>query len=151
VNERPFDLVELLAGAAVSVGATVEEAARELAASGVAAIAVLNGPLVKGMFTEDDLLRAAFPGYLSELKHTSFVDRDTLLAPHLQEAAAARVTEFMHKPELVTLPTSALDIAQRFLHSDSAALVATSDGAFVGVIDQTRFCTAILRRYGWQL
>jgi CBS domain-containing protein len=151
VNERPFDLVELLAGAAVPVSATVEEAARELAASGVAAIAVLNGPLVKGMFTEDDLLRAAFPGYLSELKHTSFVDRDTLLAPHLQEAAAARVTEFMHKPELVTLPTSALDIAQRFLHSDSAALIATSDGAFVGVIDQTRFCTAILRRYGWQL
>jgi CBS domain-containing protein len=151
VTEQPVDLVQLLVRAAVPVSATVEQAARELAASGVSAVAVLDGDQVRGMFSEDDLLRALFPSYLSELTHTSFVERDNLLAPHLEEAAPALVSASMSKPELVALPTSALDIAQRFLHTEATALIATKDDSFAGVIDQTQFCTAILRRYGWQL
>jgi CBS domain-containing protein len=151
VSEPQLDLLELLATAAVSIGATVEAAAHELSTSGVGAIAVLDGAQVKGMFTEDDLLRAVFPGYLGELRHTSFVERDNLLGPHLQQAATTLVSQFMRKPELVALPASAVDVAQRFLHTEATALVATRLGAFAGVIDQAQFCTAILRRYGWQL
>ena len=151
MNAQPFDLSGLLVQAAVGAGATVEQAARELASSDVGALAVLEDEQVRGVFTEDDLLRAVFPGYLGDLTHTSFVEGDSLLAPHLETAAVAPVSTFMRRPELVALPTSALDLAQRFLHTDATALVATRDGVFAGVIDQTRFCTAILRRYGWQL
>jgi CBS-domain-containing membrane protein len=151
LNEPDFELAALLVHAFVAIEVTVEEAARELTRSDIGAVAVLDGDKVKGMFTEDDLLRAVFPGYLSELTHTSFVQRDSLLAPHLEQAAATPVSEFMAKPELVPLPTSALDIAQRFLHTEATALVATRDGSFAGLIDQAQFCTAILRRYGWQL
>ena len=151
MSEADFDLAALLVSAAVSIEVTVEEAARELTRSDVGAVAVLDGDKVKGMFTADDLLRAIFPGYLSDLTHTSFVQRDSLLAPRLEKAAATPVTEYMGEPELVPLPTSALDIAQRFLHTQATALVATRDGSFAGLIDQAQFCTAILRRYGWQL
>lgn len=148
---QPFDLAELLVPAAVDLSATIEAAARELVACDVGALAVLDDERVRGIFGEDDLLRAVFPGYLGELTHTSFVEGDSLLAPHLEKAAATPVSEFMRKAELVALPTSALDIAQRFMHTDATALVATRDGRFTGVIDQTQFCTTILRRYGWQL
>jgi CBS domain-containing protein len=150
MSEQPFDLNELLVRAAVTVTTTVEEAARELAACAVGALAVLEDERVRGIFGEDDLLRAVFPGYLGELTHTSFLDGESLLGPHLERAAATPVSEFMRRPELVALPTRALDIAQRFLHTDATALVATRDSVFAGVIDQTQFCTAILRRYGWQ-
>lgn len=151
MNEKRFDLAEVLVRAAVDVSATVEEAACKLAACDVGALAVLQDEQVRGIFGEDELLRAVFPGYLGELTHTSFVEGDSLLRPHLNQAAATPVSKFMRKPELVALPTSALDIAQRFLHTDATALVATREGSFAGVIDQTQFCTAILRRYGWQL
>ena len=65
--------------AAVSIGddATFGDAARQLAGSGVPAIAILdpNGR-VRGVFTQDALLRGLFPAYLGELHHTAFVDDD---------------------------------------------------------------------------
>lgn len=137
MNQQPLDLAELLVPSAVDVNATVEEAARELAACDVGALAVLDDQRVRGIFGEDDVLRAVFPGYLGELTHTSFVESDSVLAPHLEKAAATPVSESMREAELVALPTSALDIAQRFLHTDATALVATRDGRFAGVIDQT--------------
>jgi CBS domain-containing protein len=150
VSGPVFDLAEL-PKASVPVGATAEQAARQLYRSGLGAIAVLDGDEVRGMFTEDDLLRAVFPRYLDELEHTAFLgdDEGFLLGGEL--ARTTPVTTLMRAAEPVELPASALDIAQRFLHVDSAALVAVRNGAFAGVIDQTTFCTAILRRYRWQL
>jgi hypothetical protein len=102
------------------------------------------------MLTEDDLLRAIFPRYLGELRHTAFVERDELV-PHLHAAASIPVGTFARAAETVEWPTSALDVAQRFLHSNSAALIAVHDGVFVGVVDQSQFCKETLGRYGWQL
>jgi CBS domain-containing protein len=148
VSEQFLDSLEL-PRAAVAVDATVAESARVLTETGLGAIAVLDGNRVVGMLTEDDLLRAVFPSYLDELRHTAFVDTDEILRPHLDETAPRLVTEVARRPEVVELPASALDIAQRFLHTDASALMATRGGAFVGVIDQTHFCKALLGRYGW--
>jgi CBS domain-containing protein len=148
VTEELLDSLEL-PRAAVSADATVAEAAGVLLGCGVGAVAVLDGDRVVGMLTEDDLLRAVFPPYLGELTHTAFVDTDELLRPHVDETAPRRAREVAREPELVELPASALDVAQRFLHSDSSALLATRSGVFAGVIDQTRFCKALLERYGW--
>ena len=150
MSEQLLDSLEL-PRAAVAVDATVADAARVLAESGLGGIAVLEGERVVGMLSEDDVLRVAFPRYLDELSHTAFVDADDLLRPHLDETAPRPVSEVARKPELVELPASALDIAQRFLHTDRAALIATRGGVFVGVIDQTQFCKALLERYGWHL
>jgi CBS domain-containing protein len=150
VTERLFDLLDL-PRAAVSAEATLADAARELFAHPTGAIAVLDAERVVGVLGEDDLLRAIFPPYLGELTHTAFVQGDELLGPHLERAASMSVAEFARKAETVELPTSALDVAQRFLHSDASALIATRDGKFVGVIDQSQFCKAILGRHGWQL
>ena len=146
-----LDLLEL-PHAAVAPGALVVDAARVLYDVDVGAIAVVEGKRVRGMVTEDDVMSALFPAYLRELTHTAFVDSDALVRADAEAAAATTAAEIMRRAELVELPASALDVAQRFLHSDSSALVAVRDGAFAGVIDQRRFTQAILtRRYGWQL
>ena len=150
MNEALFELVDLTS-AAVTIEASVEEAARALYRSGLGAIAVLDGDRVRGMFAEDDLLRAVFPRYLGELAHTAFVENDQAFLAIDDLARSAPVTTLMRRAEPVELPASTLDIAQRFLHSDAPALIAVQQGAFAGVIDQTQFCKAILRRYRWQL
>lgn len=141
---------ENLARAAVDVHSSFAGAARELCRAAIGAIAVLDADRVVGMVTEDDLLRGLFPGYLDELRHTSFVEEDSLLGPHLDTASSEPVSRHMRPAEIVELPTSALDVAQRFLHSPASALIAVRDGRFAGVIDQTRFCNSILGRYGWE-
>ncbi len=134
--------------AAVPPTAPLSEAARAIYA-GVGAVAVVEGERVGGMFGEDDLIRAVFPPYLDEISHTAFVEEDAALGPHFDRLATAQVQEFMRRPETVELATSALDVAQRFLHTDATALVATRGGQYVGVIDQRAFCKSLLRRYGW--
>jgi CBS domain-containing protein len=119
--------------------------------SGLGAIAVLDDDEVRGMFTQDDLLRAVFPRYLDELEHTAFLDDDEVFLLGSDLARSTPVATLMRRVEPVELPASALDLAQRFLHHDAPALIAVRGGAFAGVIDQTTFCTAILRRYRWQL
>jgi len=149
VTDRLLDLVELH-DAAVAPDAPLADVARSIY-SGVGAVAVVDGGRVVGMVTEDDLIRATFPGYLDELTQTAFVESDEHVRPHFEEVAQAAVERFMRKAEVVELPTSALDVAQRFLHSDAPALVAVRDGHFAGVIDQTEFCRAVLGSYGWRV
>ncbi len=148
MTAEPSDLVTLH-DAAVPPTAPVAEAARAIY-GGVGAVAVVAGEQVVGMFGEDDLIRAVFPPYLGDISHTAFVEHDAVLGPHFDRLATAQVQEFMRQAVTVELPTSALDVAQRFLHSDATALVATRDGRYAGVIDQRAFCKALLRRYGWE-
>lgn len=149
MTERLLDLVELHSNA-VSPDAPLAEAARGIYA-GVGAVAVVVGTKVVGMITEDDVIRAIFPGYLAELTQTAFVQSDDVTRPHVEGVGREPVRRFMREAEVVELPTSALDVAQRFLHSDAPALVAVREGRFAGVIDQTQFCRALLGRYGWNV
>ena len=127
------------------------DAARELCRRRIAAVAVVDGGgAVVGMLTDDDLLRGVFPGYLEALTHTAFLTDDgDPFAPHLATAAATPASEHMRAAETVEVDASPLHVAERFLHSDSGALVAVDGGTFVGILDQAEFCRAILGRYGW--
>jgi CBS domain-containing protein len=130
--------------------ATFREAARALFRSGVSAIAVLGDEdRVVGLFTDDDVLRGLFPGYLGELKHTAFLRREpAALAAGLEKAGRLPVERFMRKPMTVEIDTSALHVAERFLHCPWGALAVVEDGRFVGMVDQLRFVERLLEGIG---
>lgn len=139
--------VELVA-ASVPVGATFREAAEELASRSVATVAVLGeGGRVAGLFGSEHLLRGLFPPYLAELRHTAFAPDDLeLLARRLAEVEHEPVTRHMGKPVSVDTATSAIHVAERFLHCEYAAIAVLEDERFVGMLDRAAFCRAMLRR-----
>lgn len=137
-----------LADAAVAETASFLDAARELSERNVSAIAVLDGARrVVGLFTHDDMLKGLFPGYLAELRHTAFLTGDTeSLAAQLGKAAGDSVTKHMRDPLTVDVDTSAVHVAERFLHCEWGALAVTENDRFVGMIDEAAFCRGILER-----
>jgi CBS domain-containing protein len=124
----------------------VHDAARALFASGLSAIAVLDeSGRLTGLFTEDDLLRALFPGYLSELRHTAFAPDDELsLARRVAAAAEERTGEWASEALVVELESSLVHVAERFLHTDRTALAVVDGRRFVGMLPQLRFIRALL-------
>jgi CBS-domain-containing membrane protein len=139
-----------LVDASVSRSATFRDAARALAEHGVAAVAVLDEERrVVGLFTSDGLLRGLFPRYLEQLRHTAFIEREPAeLTARLEEAASEPVNRHMHEPVTVDLATSAIHVAERFLHSEWGAIAVVDAGRFVGMVDQTAFCRAVMRGPG---
>ncbi len=139
-----------LADASVPSTATFLEAARVLSELDIAALAVVdaNGRVL-GMFTQDDLLAGVFPRYLTELRHTKFLEEETdALAARLGKVVEEPVTEHMREPETVDIRTSAAHIAERFLHCEAGALAVVDRDRFVGMVGEGEFCRAILKRVG---
>jgi CBS domain-containing protein len=146
---RLLDEIELI-DASVARTASVLEAARVLLASRVSAIAVLDveGRVV-GLFTDDDVLRAILPGYVRELRHTAFLETEEAvdaLAAGARKLSAETVERHMREPITVDLRTSAIHIAERFLHAPWGALAVVEDERFVGMVDQLKFVRALMRR-----
>lgn len=134
-----------LVDASVSQQATLIAAAETLVAANVAAIAVL-GPdrSVAGLFTDDDVLRGIFPGYVEELRHTAFVeDVERVVGAKLR--ATDPVVRHMREPLTVELETSALHVAERFLHCPWGALAVVDADRFVGMLRQVDFVARLLR------
>ena len=135
-----------LVDASVSRSATFLDAARTLADSGIAAVAVLedDGRIV-GVFTDDDLLRGLFPRYLEQLRHTAFLEREpSALGARLDAAAAEPVTAHMRDAVVVDVETAPVHVAERFLHCDWGALAVAEGGRFVGMLPQLEFCRAVM-------
>jgi len=137
-----------LIDASVPRTATFADAARVLCATEVSAIAVLDdADRVVGLFTDDDMLRGMFPGYIGDLHHTAFLDEDAaMLAAHLRKAGDEPVVRYMRKPATIEIDTSGTHAAERFLHCEWGALAVVDRERFVGMLDQVEFCRAILRR-----
>jgi CBS domain-containing protein len=135
----------------VSVGRTVSflDAARALFGTGLSAIAVLDAEQhVVGLFTDDDLLRGLFPGYLDDLHHTAFLrERPDALA-RLGEAGSDPVERHMREPVTVDLEASALHVAERFLHSPWGALAVVENERFVGMVDEVDFAEMLMKEVG---
>ena len=135
-----------LVRASVPRTATFLEAARALFGTGISAIAVLDAEeRVAGLFTDDDLLRGLFPGYLAELHHTAFVRQESrALVARLEEASEEPVERYMRKPMTVDIDAIGIHVAERFLHSPWGALAVVEVDRFVGMVDQIDFIEALM-------
>ncbi|MGH2956249.1 MAG: CBS domain-containing protein [Solirubrobacterales bacterium] len=138
-----IELVE----AAVPQTATFLEAAEELAARPVPVIAVLDGErAVVGLFGGEELLRGLFPPYLADLRHTAFAQDDLgILTERARTVSGEPLEKHMVEPVTVDAATSALHVAERFLHCGLAAIAVVEDGRFAGMLDRSDFCRAMLR------
>ena len=127
---------------------TFAEAARELVASAVSALAVVDGAgAVVGLFTEDDLIRGLFPPYLEELDHTAFTpDDEAAFARAAREAAHEPVRRHMHRPVVLAADASPAHAAARFLHCESGALPVVDGARFVGMLSEIEFARAMTAR-----
>jgi CBS domain-containing protein len=128
--------------------ATFLEAARRLFGTGISAIAVVDAEQrVVGLFTDDDLLRGLFPGYLGDLHHTAFVrDEPAALAARLGKTGGAAVEEYMRAPMTIEIEASAIHVAERFLHSPWGALAVVENERFVAMVDQVDFVETLMRK-----
>jgi CBS domain-containing protein len=141
---RDLDLTD----ASVPAQATLAEAVAELFEARVPAIAVLGaGERVLGILSERDVLRAVFPGYLGEIRHSAFLPDD---ADSLEELAAkARdlpVGDFVRESEVLDGSDSQIHAAERLLHSGDDALPVAEDARFLGMLSVAALCHARLDR-----
>jgi CBS domain-containing protein len=132
--------------ASVGRGAPFLAAARALLAAGTSGIAVLgDDSRVAGVFTDDDLLRGLFPGYLDELHHTAFlVDDGQLLLASIEAVGEQPVDRYMRNPVTVEIDSSVAHVVERFLHTPWGAVAVVEDGRFVGMVDQLVFVRHLL-------
>jgi CBS-domain-containing membrane protein len=139
-----------LVRASVPRTATFLEAARALFGTGISAIAVFDAEQrVAGLFTDDDLLRGLFPGYLGDLHHTAFLrEEPDALAARIEEARGDPVERYMREAMTVEIEASAIHIAERFLHSPWGALAVVENERFVGMVDQVDFVETLMRQLG---
>ncbi len=134
--------------AAVSAEGTFGEAALALEEAAVSAIAVLSGEgKVVGFFSEDDLVAGLFPSYLRELRHTAFSrDDEERERAQSRRVRSEPVTEHMRKPVTVSIDSSVMHAAERFLHCEWGAIaVVDADGRFAGMLRQIDFILGIER------
>ncbi len=139
-----------LVEASVPHTATFLEAARAFFGTGISAIAVLDPEQrVVGLFTDDDLLRGLFPGYLGDLHHTAFLQEEPeAVAARIGEASGEPVARYMREPIAVDVGASALHVAERFLHSPWGALAVVENERFVGMVDEVDFVETLMRQLG---
>lgn len=139
-----------LVRASVHRAATFLDAARALFGTGISAIAVVDAEhRVVGLFTDDDLLRGLFPGYLADLHHTAFLREETgALAARLEKASGDPVERYMREPMTVDVDASAIHVAERFLHSPWGALAVVENERFVGMVDQVDFVESLMGQLG---
>lgn len=137
-----------LTDASVRESATLAEAVAELFAARVPAIAVLDAERrVLGILSERDILRAVFPGYLAEVRHTAFLPDDAAPLDELAQRARDRpVPDFMRRSELLDASDSQVHAAERLMHSGDDALPVVEDGRFIGMLSVAGLCHARLDR-----
>jgi CBS domain-containing protein len=143
------DLRDLpLVDATVSESATCAEAVACLFDAQVPALAVVaaDGRLV-GVVSELDVLRAVFPGYLAELRHTAFLEDDPDALDARARAVHDRpVGELARKVEVLDGDESETHAAERFLHTGEQALPVVERGRLLGMLSIAALCHARLDR-----
>lgn len=140
------DLRDLpLVQASVVESATFAEAVERLFEAKVPAVAVLSNGRVLGVLSELDLLRAVFPGYLAELRHTAFLEDDPAgLDERARQVRDRPVRDFARKVEPLHGDDSETHAAERLLHNGEQALPVVEDGRFLGMLSISALCHARL-------
>jgi CBS domain-containing protein len=137
-----------LVDASVEASATFEQAARILSDNRLASVAVVERGRVVGLFTDEELLLGLSPRYLDELKHTAFLEPDLAsLRDRAEEVRHEPVRQHMRKPVTVRQDGSVFHAAERFVHTDEAAIAVVGEQEqFVGMLSRTELAHALLRR-----
>jgi CBS domain-containing protein len=140
------DLV--LTDASVPETATLAEAVAELFEARVPAVAVLDDTRrVLGVLSERDVLRAVFPGYLAEIRHSAFLPDDASALEELAARARDRpVRDFVRKAEVLHADDSQVHAAERLIHSGDDALPVVDGARFLGMLSVAALCHARLDR-----
>lgn len=141
---REMDLIAV----SVDEDALFLDAARLLLAAQTSALAVVDtANRVVGLFTDDDLLRGLFPGYLGDLRHTAFlVDEGEPLQASAAVIARETVARYMRNPVTVEIDAAPAHVVERFLHTPWGALAVVEGGRFVGIVGQLQFIERLLER-----
>ena len=128
--------------------ATYEEAARVLAPSEAPTVAVLDEDRkVVGLFGIEQALRGCMPSYLLEMRHTAFAEDDlALLADRARDVLDDPVAEHMTDPVTIDVSTSAVHVAEVFLHERMAGIAVVDGARYAGVLGRAAFARAMLRR-----
>lgn len=139
-----------LVDASVPETATFAEAVALLFKAQVPALAVLGSDgLLVGVVSELDVLRAVFPGYLAELRHTAFLDDDPMGLDERARAVRSRpVSELARQVEGLDGDDSETHAAERFLHLGEQALPVMEGARFLGMLSVAALCHARLDRAG---
>ncbi|HLE99812.1 MAG TPA: CBS domain-containing protein [Gaiellaceae bacterium] len=137
-----------LVNASVPRSASLAEAAATLFDAQVPALAVLDDEgRVLGVFSEADLLKAVFPGYLADLRHTAFLRDDEPSLDLLAQRARDNPVDQLARPvEPLDLGDSQIHAAERFMHTGEEALPVTDGGRFAGMLSIAALCHARLVR-----
>jgi len=139
-----------LVDASVPETATFAEAVALLFKAQVPALAVLGSDgLLVGVVSELDVLRAVFPGYLAELRHTAFLDDDPMGLDERARAIRSRpVSELARQVEPLDGDDSETHAAELFLHLGEQALPVMDGARFLGMLSVAALCHARLYRAG---
>lgn len=137
-----------LLDASISEDATFAEAVATLATSRSPALAVVDGERrVVGIFSEADVLRAVFPSYLAEVRHTAFLtDDSSTLDQFAREVHDRPVRTFARPVTPLSADDTQVHAAERFMHSGESALPVVESGKFAGMLSVTALCQARLAR-----
>jgi len=137
-----------LTDASVLQTVPLAEAVAELFEARVPAIAVLDDVgRVLGILSEREVLRAVFPGYLAEIRHSAFLTDDASALDELAARARDRpVRDFMRTSEVLELSDSQIHAAERLMHSGDDALPVVDGDRFVGMLSVAGLCHARLDR-----
>jgi CBS domain-containing protein len=134
--------------ASVGTEATFGEAVTALFASRSPALAVLDAdghPV--GIVAEADVLRAVFPGYLSEVRHTSFLQDDAAALDELfAKVRLQPIGAFARPVETLPADSSESHAAERFIHTQEPALPVVDGRRFLGMLSIAALCRARVDR-----
>jgi len=136
-----------LVRASIPESATFADAVAALFEAQVPALAVLAGDRVVGVISEIDVLRAVFPPYLAELRHTAFLDDDPAALDERARIVRDRpVGELARRVDVLDGHDSETHAAERFLHAGEQALPVVEHGRFLGMLSIAALCQARLDR-----
>jgi CBS domain-containing protein len=127
----------------------VADATPILLESGLPALPVVDrDEHLVGIYGERELLTAAFPGYLKELKFAGFISRT--LDDALERNEACRqdpISKHMNTEHIDVSPDySDLQIAETFIHHRVLIVPVVDEATVKGIITRSDFFAAVARR-----
>jgi CBS domain-containing protein len=129
---------------------TVEAAVRKVLEARLPALPVVgDDDRYRGIFGEREFMEALFPGYLKQLRSTSFLPRSLDEAIERRETCRVEPVEAYMNTEHVDVDPDYSDtqLAEIFLHHRVLIVPVVDGGRVVGVITRRHFFRAIAERF----